>query len=293
MVSTIFTAGGFHLPVSASAALGLSFATLTLLAVTAFAAEEPSTAAPLSGQLTITGASTIAPLASEIGKRLEETNPDLRIDVQTGGSARGVADVRAGLAAIGLVSRKLKDDETDLTAFTIARDGVGIILNTDNPVSVLTDEQIVDIYLGKIANWKDVGGKDAPITVVNKAEGRSTLDLFTNYFKLKNSDIKASVVIGDNQQGIKTVAGNHNAIGYVSIGTAEFESEQGTPIKLLPLKGVAASVENVRNGTFSLARPLNLVVKAAPEGTVKSFIDFAQSKDVRDLVKEQFFVPLQ
>lgn len=275
------------------AALGLSFATLTLLAVTAFAAEEPSTAAPLSGQLTITGASTIAPLASEIGKRLEETNPDLRIDVQTGGSARGVADVRAGLAAIGLVSRKLKDDETDLTAFTIARDGVGIILNTDNPVSVLTDEQIVDIYLGKIANWKDVGGKDAPITVVNKAEGRSTLDLFTNYFKLKNSDIKASVVIGDNQQGIKTVAGNHNAIGYVSIGTAEFESEQGTPIKLLPLKGVAASVENVRNGTFSLARPLNLVVKTAPEGTVKSFIDFAQSKDVRDLVKEQFFVPLQ
>ncbi|MBX9863941.1 MAG: phosphate ABC transporter substrate-binding protein [Hyphomicrobium sp.] len=275
------------------AALGLSFATLTLLAVTAFAAEEPSTAAPLSGQLTITGASTIAPLASEIGKRLEETNPDLRIDVQTGGSARGVADVRAGLAAIGLVSRNLKDDETDLTAFTIARDGVGIILNTDNPVSVLTDEQIVDIYLGKIANWKDVGGKDAPITVVNKAEGRSTLDLFTNYFKLKNSDIKASVVIGDNQQGIKTVAGNHNAIGYVSIGTAEFESEQGTPIKLLPLKGVAASVENVRNGTFSLARPLNLVVKAAPEGTVKSFIDFAQSKDVRDLVKEQFFVPLQ
>ncbi|WP_439541366.1 phosphate ABC transporter substrate-binding protein [Hyphomicrobium sp.] len=275
------------------AALGLSFATLTLLAVTAFAAEEPSTAAPLSGQLTITGASTIAPLASEIGKRLEETNPDLRIDVQTGGSARGVADVRAGLAAIGLVSRKLKDDETDLTAFTIARDGVGIILNTDNPVSVLTDEQIVDIYLGKIANWKDVGGKDAPITVVNKAEGRSTLDLFTHYFKLKNSDIKASVVIGDNQQGIKTVAGNPNAIGYVSIGTAEFEAGQGTPIKLLPLKGVAASVENVRNETFSLARPLNLVVKTAPEGTVKSFIDFAQSKDVHDLVKEQFFVPLQ
>ncbi len=273
-------------------ALGLSLGTLTLLAATSFAAEEQKVAA-LSGQLTITGASTIAPLASEIGKRLEETSPDLRVDVQTGGSARGVADVRAGLAAIGLVSRKLKDDETDLTAFTIARDGVGVILNTDNPVAELSKEQIVDIYLGKIANWKDVGGKDAPITVVNKAEGRSTLDLFTHYFKIKNSDIKASVVIGDNQQGIKTVAGNANAIGYVSIGTAEFEAGQGTPIKLLPLEGVAATVENVRNETFSLARPLNLVVKSAPTGAVKSYIEFAQSKDVHDLIKEQFFVPLQ
>jgi len=272
--------------------VGAYLATLALFGTAAFAAEH-SDKTPLSGKLTITGASTVAPLAAEIAKRLEGDNPDLRIDVQTGGSARGVADVRAGLSDIGLVSRKLKDDEQDLKAFTIARDGVGIILNAKNPVSTLTKEQIVDIYLGKIANWKDVGGADAPITVVNKAEGRSTLDLFTHFFKLKNSDIKASVVIGDNQQGIKTVAGNANAIGYVSIGTAEYEAGQGTPIKLLPLDGVPATVENVRNETFPLARPLNLVVKTEPAGTVKSYIDFAKSSDVQDLVKEQFFVPLQ
>ncbi len=102
-------------------------------------------------------------------------------------------------------------------SFSIARDGVTIILNKDNPLPALSDKQVVDIYTGKIKNWKEVKGKDAPITVVNKAEGRSTLELFTHYFKLKNSDIKAQVVIGDNEQGIKTVAGNPNAIGYVSI----------------------------------------------------------------------------
>ena len=55
------------------------------------------------------------------------------------------------------------------------------------------------------------------MTVVNKAEGRSTLELFLDYFKLKSPDVQADVVIGDNEQGIKTVAGNPNAIGYVSI----------------------------------------------------------------------------
>jgi phosphate transport system substrate-binding protein len=246
----------------------------------------------VSAKLVITGASTVAPLAAEIAKRFESLHPGIRVDVQTGGSARGVADARQGLSDIGLVSRPLKDDEKDLIAFPIARDGVCIILHKDNAVPSLTDEQVVSIYTGKLANWKDVGGKDAPITVVNKAEGRSTLELFCHYYKLKNADIKAHVVIGDNAQGIKTVAGNPDSVGYVSIGTAEYEAKQGTPIKLLPVSGVAASIATVGNGTFPLSRPLNLVTRKAPEGRAKEFIDFAQSEKVHDLVREQYFVPI-
>ncbi|WP_375467256.1 substrate-binding domain-containing protein, partial [uncultured Nostoc sp.] len=147
-------------------------------------------------------------------------------------------------------------------------------------------------YTGKINNWQQVSGKNAPITVVNKAEGRSTLELFLGYFKLKNSDIKSSVVIGDNQQGIKTVAGNPNAIGYVSIGTAEFSINNGDPIKLLPLNGVAATTENVRYGKFPLSRPLNLVTKTQPTGLERAFIEFAQSPQVHEIVKKQDFVPV-
>ncbi len=243
-------------------------------------------------KLVLTGSSTIAPLAAEIGKRFEKQNPDVRIDVQTGGSSRGVTDARSGLADIGMASRALKAEENDLKSFTIALDGVGLILHKDNPVKTLTDQQVIDIYTGKITNWKQVGGKDVRITVVNKAEGRSTLELFLHYYKLKNSDIKPQVVIGDNQQGIKTVAGNPGAIGYVSIGTAAFDAGNGVPIKLLPLNGIAASVENVRNGSFPLSRPLNLVTKTAPQGLAKRFIDFARSKAVDDLIEAQYFVPL-
>jgi phosphate transport system substrate-binding protein len=253
-----------------------------------------STGGPAGEQkkLVLTGSSTVAPLAGEIGKRFEQLHPGVRVDVQTGGSSRGVSDARQGLADIGLVSRPLNPDENDLHAFPIANDGVTVIVHRDNPVAALTAAQVVDIYTGKITNWKDVGGKDAPITVVNKAEGRSTLELFCHYFKLKNSDIKAHAVIGDNEQGIKTVSGSANAIGYVSIGTAEYDAAHGTPIKLLPIAGVTAGSENVANGTFPLSRPLNLVTKTPPQGLVKEFIDFATSEKVHDLVREQSFVPL-
>jgi phosphate transport system substrate-binding protein len=244
-------------------------------------------------KLVLTGSSTIAPLAEQIGKRFEQEHPGVRVDVQTGGSSRGASDLRQGLNDIGMLSRDLNADEKDLHAFPIANDGVCVILHRSNPVAALTDAQVIDIYTGKIANWKDAGGPDAPITVVNKAEGRSTLELFCHYYKLKNADIKAHVVIGDNEQGIKTVAGNPDAIGYVSIGTAEFDAGQGTPIKLLAVGGVAATSENVANGTFPQSRPLNLATRAPPEGLVKEFLDLATSDRVNDLIRKENFVPLK
>lgn len=247
---------------------------------------------PSTQQLTITGSSTVAPLMAELAARYEQTHPNIRVDVQTGGSTRGITDARAGIAQIGMVSRALKSEESDLTAHTIALDGISMIVHQDNPVQELTDLQIKNIYTGVVSNWQQVGGLDQSIQVVNKAEGRSTLELFTYYFKLKNSDIKASVVIGDNQQGIKTVAANPTAIGYVSIGAAEFEASQGTPIRLLPINGIPASVEQVRKGNFPLSRPLNLVTQGQPDAAVQALLDFAQSSQNQDLVLAQFFVPM-
>lgn len=244
-------------------------------------------------KLVITGSSTVAPLVADIAKRYEKTHPGLRIDVQTGGSSRGVADARSGLADIGMASRALKADEADLHGTAIARDGIAVIVHAQNPVAALSDEQIVQLYTGALRNWKDVGGRDAPVTVINKAEGRSTLELFLAYFKLKPEQIKASVVIGDNQQGIKTLAGNPDGIAYVSIGTAEYEREAGTPIKLLPLNGIAPSTATVKNGTFPLSRPLNLVTRGAPAGLAKNFIAYAQSAAVHDLVREHSFVAIE
>ena len=244
-------------------------------------------------KLVITGSSTMAPLVAEIGKRFETRHPGVRIDVQTGGSSRGIADVIHGVADIGMASRALKSQEQHLHGSVIAQDGITIILHRSNPVQELTDDQIRAIYTGGITHWNQVGGPDAPITVVNKAEGRSTLELFLTYFQASNRDIHAHVVIGDNEQGIKTVAGNPHAIGYVSIGTAQYDATHGIPIRLLPLQHIPATIETVREGTFPLSRPLTLVTKSPPAGLIKDFIDFARSSEANDLILKQYFVPLQ
>lgn len=246
-----------------------------------------------SKKLTLTGSSTVAPLANEIAKQFESEHLGVRIDVQTGGSSRGLADAAQGLADIGMVSRALKNEETNnFQSYAIATDGIGIIVARDNQVQNLTNQQVVDIYQGKIDNWQEVGGDNIPITVVNKAEGRSTLELFLAYFQLENSQIQADVVIGDNQQGIKTVAGNKNAIGYVSIGAAERDIKAGVPLRLLSVGGVNASTETVQDGSFPLSRPLNLVTIETPTGLTEEFIQFAQSEKVYDLVEAQNFVPI-
>lgn len=246
-----------------------------------------------SQRITVTGSSTIAPLMNEIGKRFEARHPGVRVDVQSGGSSRGVTDVRSGVAEIGMASRSLHSSEAELHRFTIAHDGVCLIVHADNPIQALSDEQVVAIYTGRIARWSEVEGKDAPITVVNKAEGRSTLELFTSHFGLSSPEIRADVVIGDNEQGVKVVAGNLNAIGYVSIGTAATDRSEGVPIKLLPMAGIEASVRTVADGRFPLSRPLNLVTATLPTGVVRELIDFARSASVHDLIEELAFVPTE
>jgi len=246
-----------------------------------------------SQKLVITGSSTVAPVASEIAKRYETQNPQVRIDVQTGGSSRGIADVRQSVADIGMVSRAAKPEDKGLQFHTIAKDGVVMIVHRDNPIRKLTRQQIIDLYTGKINNWQAVGGKSSPITVVNKAAGRSTLEVFAEHFQLKPSQIKADVVIGDNEQGIKTVAGNPLAIGYVSVGAAGVNVKQGTPIKVLPLDGIQANAKTVREGSFPLSRPLNLITKGTLNPQQQKFIEFAQSPQVNDIVQEQSLVTIQ
>lgn len=246
-----------------------------------------------SGTVVVTGSSSVAPLVAEIGKQYEKENSAVRIDVQTGGSSRGIADARSGIADLGLVSRDLKPSESDLTAYTIARDGISVILHRDNPLKTLSNQQIKDIYTKKITNWKQVGGTDSSITVISKAEGRSTLELFRAYFKFAPKDIKADVIIGDNEQGLKTIAANPTSIGYVSIGAAEIDIKQDAPIKILPIGGVAATLENVDNGSFPLSRSLNIVSKGPPKALAQSFINYAQSPQVHGLIKQQFFVPIR
>ncbi len=240
-----------------------------------------------------TGSSTIAPVVADAAQRYEEANPGVRVEVQTGGSSRGIADATNGVADLGMVSRVLKDEEKEtLTAHLLAADGVCVVLHKDNPVSQLDKQQLIDIYTKKITNWKEVGGNDATIVVANKAEGRSTLEIFVHYLGLDNADVKADVVVGENLHVINSVVSNPNTVGYVSIGTATAEEKAGTPIKLVVTDGVVPTMDAVRDGSFPITRPLNLVTDAETSPAATAFLDYLKSAEINDIIEKHFFVPV-
>lgn len=245
-------------------------------------------------RLTVAGSSTIQPILESAASRFEGKHAGVKLDVQGGGSSVGIKCATEGSCDVGMVSRDLKPEEraAQLAAVKVADDGIAIIVHEDNPLAAITREQVVKLYSGAVTSWKDVGGGAGPVTLITKEEGRSTLELFARHFGLEQRIKADAIVIGPNGQAIKTLEGNPDAIGYVSIGSAEKAVEQGSPIKLLPLDGVAATTDNVRNGTYPLRRPLNLVTKGPATGRAKELIDFMLTSEGQQIVADQDFVAL-
>ena len=171
-------------------------------------------------------------------------------------------------------------------------DGVGVILHETNPVADFSRQQLIDVYTGRITNWRELGGPDAKITVASKAEGRATLEVFLGYTGLDSADIKAGVIVGENQQAIKTVVADPNAIAYVSIGAAASEAAGGSPIKLVRCDGVEPTNENVAAGKFPIMRPLQLVSRGEVQARARDFLDFLTAPENADLIESHLYVPL-
>jgi len=262
---------------------------LSTLVLSSVSRAESSSPLPAS-RLLLTGSTTMAPLMLEVARRFQTLHPGIQIEVQMGGSGRGVSDARQGKADIGMVSRALGETERDLYGIPIARDGVAIIVHKDNPVNSLSDRQLVDIYSGKITNWRQVGGRDAPLQVLAGPPEGGSSELLRHYLRLPYDQIKAQERIGPNAERIKAVAADPRAIIYVSVGEAERKAHDGAPIKLLAVGGVPASSRSVRSGNYPLSRPLTLVAQGTPTGKTRAFIEFCVSS-VTDLVLAFDFVP--
>ncbi|MDX1589732.1 MAG: phosphate ABC transporter substrate-binding protein [Oleiphilaceae bacterium] len=242
--------------------------------------------------LVITGSSTLAPLIGDLAADYEASNPGVRVDVQSGGSSRGINDVRRGTAAVGMVSRELREEESDLTAYVVARDGISLLVHESNPLDALSADQVRRIYYGEIRNWDDVTDFQEPVTVVHKGEGRATLAVFLAHFDLDNGKVQPDLVVGENQQAIRSVAGNPGAIGYVSIGAANHEAERGAPVKGVAIEGVSPDKDAVASGDYPLTRNLNLVSNGPLQGLAKDFVDYVRSPQAHERIRDHFFTPV-
>lgn len=205
-------------------------------------------------QLTLTGSTSVTPFAEQLAERFEQQNPGTKINVQGLGSSAGIQAAENGTVEIGMSSRDLQAEEAaQLEPVEIARDALAIIVHPSNPVVNLTAQQVRDIFTGRVQNWRDVGGNDAPVVIVTREAGSGTYGAFEELVmegELPSSDALRQ---GSNGAVRQIIAGDPNAIGYISLGIVD------ASVKAIAIDQVQAAHETVLSGQYKLVRPFLFV----------------------------------
>ncbi|MGF1745340.1 phosphate ABC transporter substrate-binding protein [Vibrio minamisatsumaniensis] len=254
---------------------------------------------PASAKETISavGSSSVTPLMEVFSETYMKTHSNVFIEVQGPGSSAGVKAAKNGSADLGMSSRNLKDDEKEATLIeeVIARDGIAVVVNPKNGLKGLTAEQVTAIYKGKVTNWKDVGGADKPIVAITRDTASGTRGAFEDIMslKMKVSGMKVSAIsqraqVANGNGALKTmVASNPYAIGYISLGTVD------SSVHALAIDGTEASVDNVKNGSYKVARPfLVLYKKGKPSSETQKFLDWMLTPEAQTLVENKGYISI-
>ena len=245
-------------------------------------------------RIRVVGSSTVLPLASRAAERFAVMNKDsVKITVNAGGSGVGVHSVANSRADIGMLSRELTEKEisqykdADLRVFVVGLDGVACVVSSEiysHGVRNLSREQIRDIYLGKIRNWKKVGGPDREIVVVDKERHRGTRHVFMKYV-FGNETARAPgarLVTGSNNEEQSKISQSDSAIGMLSHAWLN-EDVVGLGIRQED-EVIEPTLENIRSSRYPITRNLIFVTAGEPRGRAKEFIDFVMSPQGQEIV---------
>lgn len=240
-----------------------------------------------TGSLKIGGGTAHIPVMKEAAKRIMTFNQDIQISIAGGGSGVGIKQVGEGLIDIGNSGRKPKDEEISrygLKMFKWAIDGVGIVVNPKNPVRSLNKTQARDVFAGRITNWKQLGGTDAPINVYTRDEASGTRAVFWKK-ALGKGDItpKANFVVSNGAMK-SAVSQDPYSIGYVSVGHID------NTVAPVAFDGVAPTLDNVKEGKYTVARGLYSNTKGEPTGLAKKLIEYLLTSEGQQIVASKGFV---
>ncbi len=250
--------------------------------VPAFAAEK------LTGNINASGSSAILPLAKAAAQEFMESNSGVTINTTGGGSFTGLKQVAEGSVNIGNSDVPAEGAEyKDLVGHKVGVAPFVIITNTTNPVNNLTQQNLIDIFTGRINNWKAVGGQDSPITIIGRSKtsgSRATIKATV----LKGEEFTDSALIQDSNGALRTaVANTPGSIGYVDAAYIH------SSIKVLKYNGVAYSSDNVIAGKYPVWTYEYMYTKGEAQGVVKAYIDYVLSPAFQNYHLERLkFIPM-
>lgn len=239
--------------------------------------------ADLSGAISMVGSTSMEKFANALSESFMEKYPNVTVTAEFVGSGAGIEAVSNGTADIGNSSRNLKDEEkaNGVAENIVAIDGIAVVVDGANTVEDLTKQQLSDIYEGKITNWKDAGGNDAPIVVVGRESGSGTRSAFEELLKLEDM-CKYSNELDSTGAVMAKVASTPGAIGYVSLDVLD------DTVKAVKLEGAEPTEENIKAGSYFLSRPFVMATKgdiSEQNELVKALFDYIYSDEGAEIVK--------
>ncbi|MDP9750717.1 phosphate ABC transporter substrate-binding protein [Thermoanaerobacter pentosaceus] len=235
----------------------------------------------LSGNITIAGSTALQPLAEQAAKMFMEKYPNVAITVQGGGSGTGLTQVVQGAIDIGnsdISAEEKLDAEAakSLVDHKVAVVGFAVVVNKDVTVDNLTQQQLVDIFTGKITNWREVGGQDEKITVILRPASSGTRATFKKIV-LKGQEEAVGLALTEDSNGAvkRAVADTKGAISYISLAYID------DTVKVLKYNGVEPTAQNIIDGKYPIWSYEHMYTKGEPTGAVKVFLDFMTSDEVQ------------
>lgn len=247
-------------------------------ASSAAVADSPQASAAAKPVITMSGSTSVAPLAEALARGYLKAFPKtVTFKLLQGGSDVGIADVARGRVTIGNSSRdpQISSDPKGLVFNRIARDGVCIVTHPSNKLANISQEQVQQIFAGRVRNWSDVPGASAsgPIDLVTRSQASGTQDAFQNIFMGGPNGLRVAASASQRaSNGLvqSAVRSNENAIGYV-----DFKFTSGTNV--VSYKGVVCSLRNAKAGTYPGLRSFWMVTKGKPAGATGKFIKWVQT----------------
>lgn len=245
--------------------------------------------------ITMSGSTTVFPIAQMAAEVYMDENPDVFISVRGGGSGVGISDIIMGRVDMANASRAIKTSEikqakengVNPVGTIIANDGIAIIVNPSCGLTDITKEQVKKIFTGEINNWKQLGGASMPIVAISRDVASGTFEVFKELV-LKGSKVKDDALLLASNNAVATnVADTPGAIGYVGFG---FLSDK---VKALKVEGIAPTEKSVNDKSYSISRPLYVYTNGTPKGEIKDFLEFILSDEGQKIVKETGYIPLK
>ena len=223
---------------------------------------ENAPSADLSGAISMVGSTSMEKFANALSESFMEKYPNVTVTAEFVGSGAGIEAVSNGTADIGNSSRNLKDEEKagGVAENIVAIDGIAVVVDGANTVEDLTKQQLSDIYEGKITNWKDAGGNDAPIVVIGRESGSGTRSAFEELLKLEDMCKYSN----------------------------ELDSTGAVMAKAVNLEGAEPTEENIKAGSYFLSRPFVMATKgdiSEQNELVKALFDYIYSDEGAEIVK--------